>query len=169
MGQKFFLIYVYRYRYRYFFNLSKNGKIMDFMSNFEGKEKFHSFKPAPRRSTLKDTIFQSFYENKLRLLWRKWPLPLPELTIGGGNGNCPYKLFLGSFHARFSGPFWLVFALLTYEEDDRLVDELGRLVAGLVHTVRLVGQHLPLQQEPTAATTQPVVNHAGSERLFLIT
>ena len=136
---------------------------------FEGKEKFHSFKPAPRRSTLKDTIFQSFYENKLRLLWSKWPLPLPELTIGGGNGNCPYKLFLGSFHARFSGPFWLVFALLTYEEDDRLVDELGRLVAGLVHTVRLVGQHLPLQQEPTAATTQPVVNHAGSERLFLIT
>ena len=70
MEKKNCYIYVYRYRYRYFLNLSKNGKIpvMDFMSNFEGKEKFHSFKPAPRRSTLKDTIFQSFYENKLRLL-----------------------------------------------------------------------------------------------------
>ena len=68
MEKKNCYIYVYRYRYRYFLNLSKNGKIMDFMWNFEGKEKFHSFKPAPRRSTLKDTIFQSFYEKKLRLL-----------------------------------------------------------------------------------------------------
>ncbi len=39
---------------------------------------------------------------------------------------------------------------VTYEDDDGLVDELVGLAAGAVHAVRLVGQHLPLQQESTA-------------------
>jgi hypothetical protein len=65
-------------------------------------------------------------------LWKWWRDPDPHLSDADPH------------------PWLTKRVTVTYEDDDGLVDELVRLAAGAVHAVRLVGQHLPLQQESTA-------------------